>query len=383
MNILIIARGIPSKREPQRGNFEFDQAKALVNLGHTVSIASVDSRFRLVRRKIGLTIEEQDGVTLYNYFLCPGAISGLLGNNFKNRLKHWQWQQIIKAIIKKEGKIDIIYSHYLFNTFFAIKFLNSFNIPIVAIEHWSEINKPALLTSIQKMGDEVYPKIDQLLTVSHAAQKAIKQHFNIEATVVYNMVSDKFKFMKNVSSNGKVNFITIGSLIHRKGFDLLIDAFAKLQLPGDKWELNIIGDGEEKDMLSKQIANVHLEQNIHLLGNRTTDEIVNILNQSHVFVLPSRMETFGVVYIEAMACGLPVIATPCGGPEEFVDKQNGLLVPIDDVDSLAKALEQMFSHYQDYDRQAIADNCKARFSSKVIAKQLTGIFEQVIANTNR
>ena len=121
MNILIIARGIPSKREPQRGNFEFDQAKALVNLGHTVSIASVDSRFRLVRRKIGLTIEEQDGVTLYNYFLCPGAISGLLGNNFKNRLKHWQWQQIIKAIIKKEGKIDIIYSHYLFNTFFIKK----------------------------------------------------------------------------------------------------------------------------------------------------------------------------------------------------------------------------------------------------------------------
>ena len=376
MNILVISRGIPTKKEPQLGNFEFDQAKALVKLGHDVSMASVDSRFRLFKRKIGLTYEEREGVKLYNFFLCPSAITGLLGQTVKDSIIHWQWQKIINAI-QKTNNIDIIYSHYLFNTYAAVKHLNKLNAPIVGIEHWSEINKPKLLPTVKKMGDAIYPQINRLLTVSHATQKAIKRHFNQESTVVYNMVSDTFTYKNLASRNNKVNFITIGSLIPRKGFDLLIDAFAKLQLPSDTWELKIVGTGNEKNRLSKQIAHQHLEQNIHLLGSRTSDEIVNLLNQSDIFVLPSRSETFGVVYIEAMACGLPVIATPCGGPEEFVNEKNGLLVPINDVVALEQAIKYMFSHYKEYNRQAIADDCHSRFSSAVIAKQLTKIFDEV------
>ena len=85
-----------------------------------------------------------------------------------------------------------------------------------------------------------------------------------------------------------------------------------------------------------------------------------------------------MVYAEAMACGLPVIATPCGGPEEFVNEKNGLLVPVDDVKALAAAIQHMYEHHLDYDHQTIADDCKARFSAEVIALQLTKIFEAVI-----
>lgn len=378
MHILIISRGIPTKDDPQWGNFEFDQAKALVKLGHTVSVAYVDSRFRLHLRKIGLTYQEKEGVSLYLYFLCPGAITGLLGNKFKNRLKKWQWHQIIKAITQKDGAIDVIYSHYLFNSYYAVNFLSDLQIPVVAIEHWSEINKPQLAPSVKQMGEEVYPKVNRLLTVSQATQNAILRHFGQQSIVVNNMVSDKFTYTKSRANGNKVRFISTGSLIHRKGFDLLIEAFAGLQLPQDKWELTIIGAGEEYSNLYKLIQARYLEQNIYLLGRRTADEIIQLLNQSDVFVLPSRMETFGVVYIEAMACGLPVIATPCGGPEEFVNKTNGLLVPIDDVNALADAIKYMYNHHQDYDKQAIADDCKKRFSSEVIAKQLTGIFEEVV-----
>lgn len=379
MHILIIARGIPTKQSPQWGIFEYDQAKALAKLGHKVTIASVDSRFGAYKRKIGLTCGEQDGVRFYNYFLCPSAITGLFGQTFQNKIKKWQWQQLVKAICQKEDKIDVIYSHYLFNSYYAVTFLRHLNIPIVAIEHWSEINKPKLLPSIQKKGEEVYPKVDQLLTVSKAAQSALKRHFNQDSIVVYNMVnSDIFKYLNCEHTSNKIKFIATGSLIHRKGYDLLIDAFAKLQLPASKWELNIIGTGIEHDNLAKRISDANLTENIHLLGSRTANEIATILNQADVFVLPSRMETFGVVYIEALACGLPVIATPCGGPEEFITKQNGLLVPTEDVEALSEAIKQMFYHHQEYNRKAIANDCKARFSSEVIAKQLTDIFEDVI-----
>ena len=106
---------------------------------------------------------------------------------------------------------------------------------------------------------------------------------------------------------------------------------------------------------------------------------MQLLQQSDMFVLPSRSETFGVVYIEATACGLPIIATDCGGPKEIVTPQNGVLIPMDDTDALANAILHMTAHLSDYDRQAIAADCQARFSPEVIAKQLTDIFEKVLA----
>ena len=379
MNILIISRGIPSKRNPQIGSFEFDQAKALTKLGHTVSMASVDSSFRLYYRKFGLTYEEREGIQLYEYYICPGAITGLLGTVFKNKVKKWQWQQIIKALNNNNEKIDIIYSHYLFNTYYAVNFLGKLNAPIVAIEHWSELQKEALAPYITDM-TEAYNHVNKVIAVSQSLQKKLKHKFNIDAQVVNNMVGDEFTYAPQPPSP-IVRFIAAGSLIHRKGYDLLIHAFAKSELPKDKWELRIIGSGEEKNHLEQLIEQTGLQDNISLVGQKGKQDIVALYHKSDVFVLPSRSETFGVVYIEAMACGLPVIATPCGGPEEFVNEKNGLLVPVDDINALAKAIQYMYEHHQDYNRQAIADDCKARFSSEVIAKQLTEIFEDVAAKS--
>ena len=382
MHILIIARGIPTKYAPQWGIFEFEQAKALAKLGHNVTVASVDSRFTFHIRKIGLTCGEQNGVRFYNYFLCPSAITGLFGLTFQNKIKKWQWQQLVKTICQKEEKIDVIYSHYLFNSYYAVTFLRHLNIPIVAIEHWSEINKQELPLSIRKKGEDVYSKVDRLITVSHHLQQNIKQQFGIDSTVVYNMIGNQFRFKEKREKNGCLRFITVGSLLPIKGFDLLINAFATAKLPSDKWELTIIGGGPEYKNLQNIIYRQHLNTNIKLLGSKSKEQIIQLLQDHDIFCLASHSETFGVAIIEALACGLPVIVTKCGGPEEFITEQNGLLVPIEDVEALSEAIKQMFYHHQEYNRQAIANDCKARFSSEVIAKQLTDIFEDVIRKKN-
>ena len=378
MNILLISRGLPEKQDPQYGNFELDQAKALVALGHNVTIASVDTRFRFYWRKWGVTIGHIDSIHTYNIFVCPSAIIGLLGKRIKAIYVGWLWKTLERHILQNEPRFDVIYSHYLTNTYNVVHYFRHIHAPIVAIEHWSEINKPVLRPEVQKMGDETYPHVNQLLTVSNAARQSIKQHFNKESQVVYNMVSDRFVYSPHTSHHNQIRFISTGSLIQRKGFDVLIHAFAQLNLPKDTWDLTIIGGGPEKSHLEKLIAKAKLEQQIHLIGRRASDEMVGMLNDSDVFVLPSRMETFGVVYAEALACGLPVIATPCGGPEEFVNKKNGLLVPVDDIEALAAAIRHMYEHHRDYNRQAIAEDCQARFSSEVIARQLTKIFDEVI-----
>lgn len=381
MNILLVARGVPSKQDPQWGSFEFDQAKALAALGHNVVIASVDTRFRFYWRKPGLTINTVQGIKTYNLFVCPEAIVSLFGHFVLAQFTKRVWHFLEQTLLQNEQKFDVIYSHYLRNSHRAVHYLQDIHAPIVAIEHWSEVNQPTLRPDIKKMGNDVYPKVDRLISVSHAAGDSIMRHFGKESTVVYNMVDPSFLFVpkSQKNANDKFTFIAVGSLRPLKGYDTLIEAINKLEIPRDKWQLLIIGNGTERKRLESLISRHQLQQNIHLLGQKKQSEINALLGQADIFVLASRSETFGVVYIEAMACGLPVIATRCGGPEEFVNEKNGLLVPVDDVDALAAAIQHMYEHHQDYDRQAIADECQARFSSKVIATQLTEIFEDVAA----
>lgn len=378
MNILVISRGIPTQKDAQWGSFEYDQAKALVALGHTVSMVSVDSRFRWYRRRLGLRYEEREGVRLYNYFLCPDAISGLFGNGFKEAVIRYQWRKIESALLKRGEKIDIIYSHFLFNTFYAVTALKNIHAPIVAIEHWSDINKEPLPDAVRTLGEATYPNVDHVITVSKSLQQRLKQLFNVDAKVLYNMVGDEFQYTPT-SPHTKVRFISTGSLMYRKGFDLLIRAFSQLGLPMEKWDLTIIGEGKIRSQLQEQIDNADLHESIHLVGLKTKDEIARMLNESDVFVLPSRNENFSVAVLEALACGLPVIASICGGIRECIDEKNGMLFEVDDVDGLAHCIQTMYDHHEEYNRSEIANDCKARFSSEVIAKQLTDIFDEVLA----
>ena len=103
-----------------------------------------------------------------------------------------------------------------------------------------------------------------------------------------------------------------------------------------------------------------------------------MLNQSDVFLLSSKKETFSVVCIEALACGLPVVSTRCGGPEYIINETNGILVPSDDVNAFAEAILKMQTHYKKYDRQQIANNCSLCYGSVETAKRLTDIFIQTI-----
>lgn len=378
MTILLISRGIPTPTDAQWGSFEFDQAKALAALGHKVIVASVDTRFRLFWRKIGMTVDCIDGIKTYNLFVCPSAIIGLLGSKMKDKYLSFLWRRLENEILKNEEHIDIIYPHYLFNSFAVIRYMKRLQAPVVAIEHWSELNKQPLPANVRYMALNTYPHVKGIITVAKSLQTRLKELFNLDAQVVYNLVGDEFHYTP-VPAHPRLRFVATGSLIYRKGFDLFAKAFAILQLPKDKWELTIIGEGKERHRLQSQIDRNGFTENIHLVGSKNKQEIARLLNESDVFVLPSRNENFSVAVLEALACGLPVIASICGGIRECIDDKNGLLFDVDDAAGLANCIQHMCTHYEDYNRQAIADNCQARFSPKVIAEQLTSVFNRAIS----
>ncbi|WP_195425964.1 glycosyltransferase family 4 protein [Bacteroides cellulosilyticus] len=379
MYILMIARGYPTKEDPQWGCFEQDQAEALCNNGNKVVILSVDNRFLWRKRKIGITHYQKAGIDYYNIFLIPGAITRLILGHYNLFVKEMQIQRLYKKIEKIHGKPDVIYGQFFFNTAIAVCLQKKYDIPLVGIEHAGRFNADKLDPITRKMALYAYSNAEEIITVSQTLKQRILYHFERDSFVVHNLVNSIFfQVSQNRKKTEVFNFSSIGSLVYGKGFDLLIEAFSLMHKIDEKIYLTIIGEGEERGRLQDRIDQLGLSNNIFLVGRKTKSEIVQLLNNSSAFILPSRSENFSVSVLEALAVGLPVIATLCGGIKECIDDSNGLLVPIEDVNSLSDAMKKMYYTIDKYDSQRISQDCFDRFSPSVIATQLIDVFDSAI-----
>ena len=382
MRIFVVSNGYPSKRSPQWGCFERDQAEALAALNHEVVMISYDRRFRWFWRKLGITTIQRNNVTSINIFLVPNQIVRLFGKRFYQWFKHWQIDYVYKRAVKLFGNPDVLYSHFLPVTSNAIFLKQKYGIPLVAMEHWSEIVKENIRPGFLRMGQDTYPHVDKLLSVSPVLQNHLIDKFNVQSEVVYNIVGREFDYDPSVQPNETFTIVSVGSLIHLKRLDIAIEAFniVHKHVPS---QLLIIGEGPELHNIKTQILKLGLGDSVKLLGRKTKTEIADLYRGSHVLLLSSELETFSVVCIEAMACGLPVVATRCGGPESFVNQENGILCSINDVSGMAEALLSIINNYNQYNHKEIADSCQRRFGADTIAHQLTQIFEETIKHFNK
>lgn len=379
MFILLISRGIPSKKHPQWGCFEKDQAEALAAIGHKVVVASVDSRFLWEWRKLGVTKKFTNNVTYYNSFVIPGSITRVFGRQFNLDVKQWQMKNLYNQILKEQGKPDIIYGHFSFITANAVKIALENKIPLVGMEHDAIFNKEKLTPYISWISKYVYHNTNLIISVSQNLKDNIIKHLGKDSIVVHNTINKEFINAPCATSyTDQIKFVAMGSLVYRKGYDLLIRAFQELDLPKDSWTLTIIGNGEEKENLMRLIHNATLQDNIILVGQKNKKEIIHILSRSKIFLMPSRGENFSVAILEALACGLPVVTSDCGGARVCISDINGRIFPIDDIPALKTIIQKIYNKEITFDNQLIAQNCRDNYAPEVIAKKLTTIFEQVI-----
>ncbi|MEE9218522.1 MAG: glycosyltransferase family 4 protein [Acidobacteriota bacterium] len=142
----------------------------------------------------------------------------------------------------------------------------------------------------------------------------------------------------------------MGRLTRQKGFDLLLQAFARCAVDHEGWWLLLLGDGEERAELLRQGELLGITDRLKLLGRQLHP--AGILRRGDLFVLPSRFEGFPNALLEAMACGLPVIAADCpSGPADIIRPgRDGVLVPAENVDALTEAMVRLMGDEEECER---------------------------------
>lgn len=320
------------------------------NGGGTERVTSLIAN-ELLNRKYDVTIYSCQNGNKSRFFIDDRVhLCSLEGEKYKNPI--WRKIRVTKKLIEsvKKDKIDIMIAVdvalYLYLIPLQVKHLCK----CIAWEHFNYYINPNKMVKYARKFAATYA--DCVVVLGKNDLENYKNHYKkiSKITYIYNPIA--------VDINPKVDIknkkiIAMGRLNNQKGFDLLIEAWSKLESDFKDWEVNIFGDGALKEQLQKQIDNKNLKK-IFLRGY--SKDVAKDMADASIFVLTSRYEGFGLVLLEAQALGLPCVSFDCKeGPSEIIDDGvNGFLIEPLNVDLLAKKMKIL-----------IKDEClRKKFSEK-------------------
>lgn len=384
---------IPSWYPPHGGHFfrEHSQTLAAEGLNTGVIACHYKSLKHMSGRDVLKTMpaEKQyiNGVTEWHQDLP--ALPLLMKANMHrwvNRSMH-----LFETYTSTHGQPDIIQAHSsLWAGYAAALIHKKHGIPYVVTEHRGRFIR---------QGGQTHPWIKQwhlpylreafrqaaaIVCVSEAMQTGISALFpEVETNIILipNQVDTDFFTPAPLKPDmPPFQLFALAHLTAEKGMDTLIKAMQLLQQQPDcSCRLRIGGEGKERKRLEQMTRDAGLTSFIHFTGRLTQEEVRKEMQQAHAFVHPSRMESFGIVLLEAMACGLPVIATRSGGPEQIIKAELGLLCERDNAQALADCIIHLMSHYQAYHAANIRAHIINHYGTKVISRQYTGIYKQILS----
>jgi len=225
-----------------------------------------------------------------------------------------------------------------------------------------------------------YKYVDHFISTTRDQFKYLKSHGIPEnrISVIPNFSRIPAAETVRARSSGPLVFTAYGRMVRKKGFDLLLQAFAMLVSAGFNTRLLVGGDGPERTRLEKQAHDLGISQHVEFAG--WISDVQLFLSRGDVFVLPSRDEPFGIAVLEAMAAGMPIIATRTMGPMEILNQGAGYLVAPNSADALLSAMKTSIENPGLSESFAIAalDLYKTRFHESIVVPQLLSLYRKVM-----
>lgn len=375
MHIMVIPSWYSSKANKVHGSFFKEQFKALQNDGEKISVAYNEiwpiTKFGKIKEKRKINFEVEDDLRTYrykdyNYF----PKNPMMFKSFNKRM-----DKLYKEIVKKEGKVDIIHAHSCFWGGIAAAYISKkYNIPLVITEHSSLKYAKYAKESYKQYIFDAYKEADVLLAVGTGLKKEISGYVDRDIMVIPNMVDLNLFYIDN-NKNEKFTFFSCAFLEEGKGMEDLIKAFAEA-FKGQDVILNIGGDGSTKNALEELSKDLDMDNQIKFLGALSRTQVSEQMRKCDAFALPSEHETFGVVYIEALACGKPVIGADNGGAEDIIEDYNGIIANKNDVNSIKDALIEIKENYNIYNKNLIRKKVVDKYSEEVLVECLKGVYKE-------
>lgn len=374
MKVFFVSRGYPTSEYKLNGIFEMDQAKALVKQGVDVVFLALDLRSIRRKRKFGYRKFIEDGVKVYAYDFPIGNIN----KNLFFAMADYFLLKLYKKVEKEEGKPDLLHAYFTDQAYMTARLSDKTGIPFFITEGNSHVNKDQISLDLRRRASYAYEKANRLITVSSALKSKIIKEFSINSEVIPNLANLSLFSYENRKEDPIFRIVSTARVTKLKGFFELVDAFKMAFNDKENVSLEIFGDGPDKKELEKKILEYNLENRIFLRGMKSRADIASAYKKSDLFVLYSHTETFGLAYLEALAAGLVVISSKCGGPESLINKENGYLVDLNNTIALSETMKEAYHNFSSFDREKISLETRKLYSEEVITKKIIDIYKEVL-----
>lgn len=375
MLVFILPSWYRTTYNPLNAVFFQEQAVALRKEGMSVvvvapALISLKEIVKARRLDFGLKKYSHNGIVEYVYQIPRIPFFDRINYFFRKMIG----KKVMKLAIKEHGLPDVSHVHSYKNGELAIWLKKVFNVPFVITEHSSEFLRDKISSFHKQKAKDAFCNSELNIAVSPTLSNNLTSRFSGDFLVVPNIVDvNYFKPKKKVKSG--YTFLNVAHLNQNKNQAMLIRAFEKHHREFPDSRLLILGGGEERENLQSLINRLGLMKNVSLFGYATREEVRESMQNSDCFVLSSIVETFGVVLIEAMACGLPVLASKCGGPESIVKKESGILFENNEA-ALVKAMKDVLE--LNYTPSQIRAYVEETYSERAVAKEICSLYKSVM-----
>ena len=385
MKLFIIPSWYPTEIHPESGSFFRDRASILQKNGIEIIIGtpvthSLKDFFRFSHNN---TIQVDINGELPTYLLESINIFPKMEKLFFKRYKK-SAITIFNKLLETHGLPDLVMIHSSLWAGGALgEILNKNDIPFVLTEHLKEFLIPNGFSTFQKnIIHNTYSMASQILLSSSPLKNAISKNFNIHKSklnLLPNPVDEHlFTLRKIPESKSQFTIVCISLFRPEKRIDLVLESFNNLVHSGIKAKLKLIGDGPLKHEIENQIQKLGISDLVELPGYLPQKRIIDELHNSHFLVLPSDIETFGMVLVEAQACGLPVVATDCGGPKDIITAESGILVTPGSVSELTGGMKKLIRSFDKFDPSEIRNSVIQKFGQQSYAESIINITANLI-----
>ena len=335
------------------------------------------ARFRRVARR-----ELREGVEVERprFLVGPGSSTYMLEGYLMHR-----GVRATVARLHAERPIDLIHAHFVYpEGVVAHRLARRLGVPFVITEHapWTGwLDRPG----VARQAVPAARAAATVMPVSTSVERTIRRYAGeaVRSQVVPVGV-DGERFRPTSGTRDRDRILFVGFVNYMKGIDVLLQTMQLLREQGSNARLVLVGGAHYRNTLKQErelrtlATELRLEDRIQFAGRQPPEEVSRLMAESAVLVLPSRAESFGAVLVEALACGTPVVATRCGGPEDIVGEEDGVLVPPGDPVALADGIARVLASPDGYDPVRLRERALAQFGADVVSAEIAAVYDDVL-----